>query len=418
MIAIAGAKGGCGKTVTTLGLADAYTRKREPALAVDADRQLPTLHVTAEIDREPTIAGVDDPADVTTVAQQLSDNPRVGVLPAPTEEESVNFERTLGMLAEQNTRVFVDCPSGAGPDVIEPLGAADLAVVVSTGTERSLRAAETTLDVARRVDVPVAGVLLTHCAEVPEDVARRFEVPVLGAVPERDAPLRDDDARAVYDEVVDTIVARQHTSDDGPANGPQLGTGVEPLDDALQGGVPAGSIVALEGAPAGRAEQLLYRLTETRGTLYTSTVRSEMQVRSAIGESLASAGSPTIRRVDGPDRLAEARALVGELPDGANLIVDPVDVLEESDREEYVAFLETLAERVVETEGVAVLHALRGQTEPAHRSLTEHVADVVLEVEETVDEDGRSTTVTVSKLRGVSGPSEPVELELPGDVAP
>ncbi|MDZ5813368.1 P-loop NTPase, partial [Halorubrum sp. AD140] len=43
MIAVAGGKGGSGKTTTTLGLARALSRRGAPVVAADADWDLPNL---------------------------------------------------------------------------------------------------------------------------------------------------------------------------------------------------------------------------------------------------------------------------------------------------------------------------------------------------------------------------------------
>ena len=54
----------------------------------------------------------------------------------------------------------------------------------------------------------------------------------------------------------------------------RLRTGIEVLDRKLDGGIPAGSIVALTADPASQAELFLYELTATRGTLYLSLDRT------------------------------------------------------------------------------------------------------------------------------------------------
>jgi len=83
MIAIAGAKGGCGKTVTTIGLAEAVGRRGTTSIAVDADCQLPNLHVVGGVDRTPTLAALESDADVESVVQRSPRTSNVGLLSAP-----------------------------------------------------------------------------------------------------------------------------------------------------------------------------------------------------------------------------------------------------------------------------------------------------------------------------------------------
>ncbi|POG57234.1 nucleotide-binding protein, partial [Haloferax marisrubri] len=78
MLAIAGGKGGSGKTTTTLGLASALDG---PVLAVDADRDMPNLHAMAGVER-PGDAAADGPAGEPSVRAHPTD-PTVSVLPAP-----------------------------------------------------------------------------------------------------------------------------------------------------------------------------------------------------------------------------------------------------------------------------------------------------------------------------------------------
>jgi len=413
MIAIAGAKGGCGKTTATLGLAQAFARAGTPALAVDADRQLPNLHVTADVEREPTASALDEGTDVTALAQQTAGSPSVGVLPAPKPADTVDLGAALGSIEQDSTEVFVDCPSGAGPDIVEPLSAADGVVVVSTPTERSLTAAETTIDIARRLEVPVEGLLLNQCDSVPATVESDFDVPVLGAVPEREPPLPAEDARTAFDRAAAHLLDSA-TDPEPVATAPdaenRLATGVDALDRAFGGGFEPGTVVALTAAPASQSELLLYQSTTERGTLYLSTERSEDTVRYAIEESMATAGSPTVRHLDAGNPLVKAEQLISNLPEGANLIVDPADALERGDRDDYVSFLNALVEHTRATGSIAVLHCL--DPAPANRSATAQFADVVVDLDADFGDEGLTHELRVSKSRRDGLPAEPVEIDL------
>ncbi|MEY7850973.1 P-loop NTPase [Natrarchaeobius sp. A-rgal3] len=379
MIAIAGSKGGCGKSTVTLGLAEAFARSDTPALAIDADRQLPNLHVVTELEREPTLASVDENTDVREIAQQHPREPNVGVVPAPKSSEAFEFDRVSEFLSTDGIQVLIDCPSGAGPSVVDPIRQAEGLIVVASGTVRSLEAAETTVEMARRLGVPIYGAVLNKCDEIPDQAARWDGVPILGCIPQRTTPLVNDDVAAAFDDVVDRLASQSPTDRAPPeyADG-RLPTGVDAVDRQLGGGVEPGSIVAVVADPASHGEHLLHRATGVRGTLYLSTERGRATVRRALESSAAAAGTPTVRQVSGESAFEEATSLIGKLPHAANLIVDPVDPFERRDRAAYVSFLDTLDERMAETESVAILHCLE---ETPNRSATLHAADAVFELE-------------------------------------
>src|SRR6056297_615748 len=69
MLAIAGGKGGCGKTTTAVGLARAFASLGADPLVVDADLDMPDLHHRTGVDREPGIAAAVEHTDPRTVAQ-------------------------------------------------------------------------------------------------------------------------------------------------------------------------------------------------------------------------------------------------------------------------------------------------------------------------------------------------------------
>ncbi|ELZ23051.1 chromosome partitioning ATPase [Haloterrigena salina JCM 13891] len=418
MIAIAGAKGGCGKTTTTLGLAEAFGRGGTPALAVDADRQLPNLHVRGGIDREPTLAAARGEDDVLQVAQKDPRSSNVALLPAPKSSAQLDTETALDGLAPDSVQLLIDCPSGAGPDVVDPLSVADGVIVVTTADDRSLDAAETTVEMTNRLGVPVLGAIVNRSSDVPDTVRSWVDVPVLGVVSEVDDPLSADDSRAVYDEIVRTLQTKNATARTPPASADELlGTGVDALDRRLGGGVPPGTVVALTADPASQSEQFLYQTTAARGSLYVTTRRSERNVDRAIEASTLETGTPTVRRIDGEgaapfDRFRE---FLDKLPDGANLLVDTASALERRDREAYVAFMNDLKDGMVETDGVAVLHCPT-RTVPENREITTHFADVVLELE-TVSSGADADVehyLSVPKHRADCGFSETIELRFDG----
>jgi KaiC/GvpD/RAD55 family RecA-like ATPase len=196
----------------------------------------------------------------------------------------------------------------------------------------------------------------------------------------------------------------------------RLTTGITVLDRELGGGIPAGSIVALLADPASQSELFLYELTAVRGTLYLTTVRSDQAVEDAIARTRTRTGSPTVRDVGGEAPLDAANKLVRDLPEGANLIVDVVDVLEAADPVRYRAFLNGLQTHMVNTGGLAVLHGMKGDA-PTNRRYTEHMADVVFDLRTAVDGAEIENRLAVPKFRGGRAPEETIKLRLSEQVA-
>src|SRR6056297_2410847 len=196
----------------------------------------------------------------------------------------------------------------------------------------------------------------------------------------------------------------------------RLETGIDVLDRKLAGGIPAGSLVAVSADPASQSELLLYQLTNTRGTLYITTKRSDQAVRDAIDATQAPVGSPTVRDIAGSEPLDQANRLIRALPEGANLIIDPVDVLEHREDARYTNFLNELQTHMVNTGSIAFLHCLDGADPPANRDTTEHMADVVFDLDTTTRGTDLVNFLSVPKFRGGQPLTETIKLQLTGEV--
>lgn len=198
-----------------------------------------------------------------------------------------------------------------------------------------------------------------------------------------------------------------------------LRTGVEVLDRKLEGGVPAGSTIALCAHPASQAELFLYELTATRGTLYLSLNRTESAVATGIERAKTRTGDPTIRDITGDAPIENAAKLVTALPDSSNLIVDPIDVLELDalgDPPRFHNFMNTLQTHITNTGGLAVLHCLDGRSPPELRDHTEHMADLVFRLETTRKGDKIENRLSVPKFRGGKALTDVIKLELADEV--
>ncbi|ELY85603.1 RAD55 family ATPase [Natrialba taiwanensis] len=196
----------------------------------------------------------------------------------------------------------------------------------------------------------------------------------------------------------------------------RLETGIDVLDRKLDGGLPPGCLVAYTAAPASQSELLLYELTAARGTLYLSTERSEETVRHAVESSPSDVGNPTIRHVSSDTPIEETMQLIGALPDGANLIIDTMNVLERTDTDEFISFLDDLKTQMLDKNGIAVLHCLRGDV-PANRTRTYHAVDAVFDLQTAVSGAELENHLTIPKFRGGGQPTKAIKLELVEEVA-
>lgn len=193
---------------------------------------------------------------------------------------------------------------------------------------------------------------------------------------------------------------------------PRLSTGIEVLDRKLNGGIPAGCVVALSAKPASQSELFLYEMAGVRETLYLTTERTVTDVEESLDVNATDPDRTIVREIDGPGGLDTARDHLEDLDDGATAIVDPIGPLEEADPSDYRTFINDLKARTVESGSVTVLHCLNRQQVPAQRDRTVYLADVIFDLAT----DHRGSTVEnslfVPKFRDGAARSEAIELDL------
>jgi len=198
----------------------------------------------------------------------------------------------------------------------------------------------------------------------------------------------------------------------------RLRTGIDVLDRKLDGGIPAGSIVVLNASPASQAELFLYELTATRGSLYLSLDRSQQAIQDSLENSPTNTGEPTVRHVSGEAPLDNASKLVSALPEASNLIIDPLNVLEEQEPpSRFRSFMNDLQNHIFNTGSLAVLHCLDGRAVPPLRDTTEHFADVIFQMDTRVNGDEVENELAIPKFRGGRAPANVIKLNLVEDVS-
>jgi septum site-determining protein MinD len=196
MLAIAGGKGGCGKTTTTHRLAAELARLGETPLAVDADAEMPDLHLVAGVPAGPGLPAVAAGDRPRSVAHRTAGG--VDVLPADGVAADA-VPAALRRLRTDAGPVLVDCPAGAGRDVTRPLRAATRTLLVTTPTAAALRDTLKTAAMARTVGTEPVGVVAVDRRGRDAGRSDAESGRLADGQPPPDGHLTDADARRLFD---------------------------------------------------------------------------------------------------------------------------------------------------------------------------------------------------------------------------
>jgi septum site-determining protein MinD len=196
VLAVAGGKGGSGKTTTAFGIAGAFVQRRRRPVVVDCDLDAPNLHVRAGVDRDPGV----DASDPVAVAHESPVLPGVDVVPAG-DADGDDLAAALGALPEGRP-VVLDCPAGASEAAVRPVRAADACVVVATRKRECVEDSVKTAAVARAVGTPVRAVAVSRANRVPAGLDDAIDAPST-AIPAVADPFSAPEAAAAYARVAD-----------------------------------------------------------------------------------------------------------------------------------------------------------------------------------------------------------------------
>lgn len=188
---------------------------------------------------------------------------------------------------------------------------------------------------------------------------------------------------------------------------------MEILDRRLDGGIPVGTLVALVAPPESQSELFLQVMGRHRPVTFVSTTctRNSEAVRRYGAPEADGAGVTHVHAPAENLLSSETSPLTGVEP-GSFVIVDPGNDLERQSRDEYMAFLEQLAETLVETDSVGVVHLLEEDSDPEHRWLSLKMADHVWRLELTPTSQDIRNRLLVTKSRGYRALTEPIPLVL------
>jgi septum site-determining protein MinD len=241
VVAVAGAKGGVGKTTTSINLSAVLADMGHSVVLVEFDVATANvgdfldLDVDFEDARDPTLhevlAGSADVADAVYEAPGGFD-----VVPSGTTLEgfaSVDVGRAGAVLTAVRSRydvVLLDTGAGIGAETLVPLSLADETVLVSSPRVASVRDAKKTRNLVRQVDGTVAGVVFVKSGSGRspgvERIAEFLSVDLLGHVPE-------DAAVAAAQDIGRPVVVADGDSDAAKAYG-ALGSRMHERVKALQ----------------------------------------------------------------------------------------------------------------------------------------------------------------------------------------
>lgn len=196
MLAVAGGKGGVGKTTTAYGVAIALANHRRRPLLVDVDTDMPDLGAVTGVTPPPGLGAVADGAQPERVARPDGHGHGVSVVPTAPGEP---FEPAASAFPTDRC-VILDCPAGASDAAVAPLQAAATTLLVTTPDRASIEDTIKTAAIANAVDTDVCGVVVTHTDSPPEGLGPAVETDVVTAVPAvRGDPLSVSAVRETYD---------------------------------------------------------------------------------------------------------------------------------------------------------------------------------------------------------------------------
>ncbi|ELY55867.1 MinD/ParA family ATP-binding protein [Natronolimnohabitans innermongolicus] len=171
IVAVAGGKGGVGKSTTSLNLGYELD-----AVVVDGDLTAADLPAGSGPDLHDVLAGRVEPMAAVERIGPIRYLPCGRTLAGARAADLSAFGRVVDRLERECGRVVIDCPAGLARDVGTQLEAAHLAVLVTAPDDAALVDALRTRRLAADLETPVASIALNRArTDDHADLASRIE---------------------------------------------------------------------------------------------------------------------------------------------------------------------------------------------------------------------------------------------------
>ncbi|MFA4886704.1 MAG: cell division ATPase MinD [Candidatus Nanoarchaeia archaeon] len=194
-IAIVAAKGGVGKTTTSINLAMAFTTYGRNTTLVDANLSTPNIGIYLGVPILPVTLH-----DVVKGKKHVkkaiyAHTSGTKIVPASIsfqDMKKINYDKlgdALEALKEHTDLLVIDTPAGLGKETTIPLSAADDVLIITNPEMPSLTDALKTIKLCQEYKKNILGVVVTKTnsknADIPlKDIENLLEHDVIGVIPE------------------------------------------------------------------------------------------------------------------------------------------------------------------------------------------------------------------------------------------
>lgn len=206
-IAVAGGKGGVGKTTTCINVASAAQMLGRETLVVETDLAMANVVDVLDVDVDPTadptmhdvLAGEAEPEEAIYAAPGGFDVLPSGVsIDGYAATDAADLEAVVNGLEPDYDLVLLDSGAGVCYETVLPVAIADETILVTTPRAASVRNTTNTAELVDRVGGSVSGVVVaqsgTGSAPSAGRIAEFLDTALLGDVPQGEAIAASQDA--------------------------------------------------------------------------------------------------------------------------------------------------------------------------------------------------------------------------------